>query len=150
MTSKVYSNIEATIQDFLVSYEDAVKSKDAHHLSRTLAPECRRYISPASFPKSQGMPAGISMTNDEYESFAGPKVISTESFRYETYNTIIDVAKLKAVAHVVQHNAVAETSFDMEQVWFFDFVEDGTKIREVREFMDTAEVAKMMVAYGGA
>lgn len=149
MASTVYANIEATVKDFLSSYEDAVKTQDAHQLSRTLAPECRRFISPASFPKSQGMPAGMSMSNDEYEAFAGPKVIATESFRYETYNVIIDVAKLKAVAHVVQHNAVGETSFEMEQVWFFNFVDDGTKIREVREFMDTAEVAKMMVAYGG-
>lgn len=95
------------------------------------------------------MPGGMSMSNAEYEAFAGPKLIATESFHYETYNTIIDVSKQKAVVHVVQHNSVGETSFDMEQVWFFSFVEDGTKIGDVREFMDTAEVAKMMSAYGG-
>ena len=131
--------MEKTIQGFVEGFIRAGQAKNMQLLHSHVTDDCRRYIGPKSFIVPKGAPPDFSMSNDEYAAeFSGMELYQFED--YTIFKQVIDTENLKAVIYAevfIRFNAGDKASRNF--VWFFDFVEDGSKIREVYQHNDTEE-----------
>ncbi|KAI1082479.1 hypothetical protein F5B20DRAFT_531494 [Whalleya microplaca] len=141
MESSIYANMDAAMRDFFKAYEDVSQNKDVMQLSRTTTPDCSRHIYPVTFTESIGKPADWHMSNEEYHGFLALNLPKISNIRYKISETCIDITQRKGSARVVLNTTETSGEHAMEQVWFFDFTDDGAKMKVVGEFLDTVKAA---------
>jgi len=144
-TPSMRSTIEATVADFMKSYEDAVSASDASILSRTLAADCTRQLAPAALLRNLGMPVDMSMGNEAYEQHMAGELHLLESVGIETLDLSVDAERRRAGARSANDLKLAGKGvFRLEFCWFLDFSDDGRKITKVVQFVDSAEAPKFL------
>ncbi|KAJ7323040.1 hypothetical protein DFH08DRAFT_888609 [Mycena albidolilacea] len=140
----LYTAIESSTKAFFGDLEEAIRVKNTTILSRTLAPDCSRSLAPESLIRTFGMPEGFSWTNEAYEQHMKPEVAIMEHATYEILFTAVDSQKRKSVARVAHHTKLrGKDAVRLEIVWFLDWNEDGSKVKKIAEFVDTAESIKI-------
>ncbi|KAK3066447.1 hypothetical protein LTR53_017205 [Teratosphaeriaceae sp. CCFEE 6253] len=146
----LYERIRATMLDFLASYDQGAAGKAVKALSRTLTPDCRRYLLPISIAKqAPALAAGTS--NEEYEQMMLPEFTHVwDHWHIETRDILVDERARKAVANTVNYMTSKQgQTYDMEFVWKLQVTADGTKVEKVEEFVDTAVVAQVIADQKG-
>ncbi|OAA56268.1 hypothetical protein SPI_07879 [Niveomyces insectorum RCEF 264] len=145
MASTLYAAIEATVRDFMASFEDATRLSDPAPLTRACAPDCAWRIAPAAFLLTAGADPDAAMTNAAYEAHMAGELSLLESARCDILQTCVDTAALKATARVAHHLKIpARESVCLEFCWLFELTEDGGKIAKIVQFVDTAECQKFV------
>ncbi|KAI3336321.1 hypothetical protein HD806DRAFT_1878 [Xylariaceae sp. AK1471] len=141
MASKLRETIEATTRECILSYEAASNaSKNASMISRSLSPSCSRLIVPQNFLASMGAPEpDRAFPNGEYESLFASDLKATHFPSGGT--TILDLtidetAKRSAArtSHVIEFSDGEKMT--LEFAWFFELLDDGTKVKRIVEFCD--------------
>ncbi|KAF9876251.1 hypothetical protein CkaCkLH20_06194 [Colletotrichum karsti] len=139
----VYEAIEKTLNEFLLGYEKATAHNDTSYLSTTLTPDCKRRFLPESFLKSQGAPGDFATDNKTYEEMFSKHLPVHATHKTEIKNVTIDAWKKKAAATTVFHCKYSDGEpLLMEFGWFLSFTDDGTKVNEVWEVIDSMEAPK--------
>jgi hypothetical protein len=140
----LYTAIESSTKAFFGDLDEAIRVKNTTILSRTLAPDCNRSLAPDSLIRTFGMPEGFSWTNEAYEQHMKPEVAIMEHATSEILFTAVDTQKRTSVARVAHHTKLrGKDAVRLEMVWFLDWNEDGSKVKKIVEFVDTAESIKI-------
>ncbi|EMC91463.1 hypothetical protein BAUCODRAFT_160969 [Baudoinia panamericana UAMH 10762] len=88
-----------------------------------------------SLPASMGRP---DRNNEEYAMFFHQLERVLKNFKMTTLKILNDPDQHMAVAHAKGDGETPVGAYKNEYVFFFYFTEDGTKVRRVEEFVDTA------------
>ncbi|KAJ4258271.1 hypothetical protein NW762_008420 [Fusarium torreyae] len=136
--------IEATVASFFAAYEDGKAQNNPSLINRDVTKDCLRYLLPDSFRKSLGLPQDFAMSNEIYEqNYINDLKIGG------VHNTVssdltIDLDARKAALTTKSDMIFNEgDTLALEFAWFFDFTEDGSKIKKVMEFVNPDAVRAM-------
>jgi hypothetical protein len=132
----LYAAMAGTIQTFFADYTRAPDAGPSV-LSNTLTPDCRRYLRPYTFTDAVGFPRDFYFNNTAYEVGIATELGVTQTANWTVPFTSIDVQNLKASAFSEYRVRLCGTDeYLIEISWFWDFVENGTKIRNIIEVLD--------------
>lgn len=134
--SHLYAAIASTIQTFFVDYDRAPVDGPSV-LSNTLTPDCRRYLRPYTFTDALGFPRDFYFNNTAYEAGIASELTVTQTANWTVLFSSIDAENLKASAFSEYRVSLCGTGeYLIEVSWFWDFAEDGTKIRNIVEVLE--------------
>lgn len=134
--SNVYAAMASTIQTFFADYNRAPDDGPSV-LSNTLTPDCRRYLRPYTFTDAVGFPRDFYFNNTAYENGIASELSVTQTANWTVLFTSIDVQALKASAFSEYRVSLCGTDeYLVEVSWFWDFIEDGSKIRQILEVLE--------------
>jgi|SRR5687768_4898024 hypothetical protein len=134
------SALEQAMKDtatlYIRSYVDAGTEKNPRLVSKYTTDDCKRHIGPSNMLIAMGAPPELTMTNTEYEAtFRDLRVVSVDS--YNVHNLTVDATNRKAACwSVLRGKFIDGTPYDRNHSWFFDFNEDGSKIKEMYNISD--------------
>ena len=141
----LYSTIEATVKSYVSSYAEAVQVNDASILSRALAPECQRELTPASMFRTIDIPFNPKMGNAAYETHMTKEIEFLEYAKAEIVNLMVDTVGRKAGARSSHTLKLKNGSAHVvEFCWFLDLTNDGTKIKYITQFVDATGGASFL------
>ena len=123
---------------------DAYKSMSAENLCSLNSTDFRYRV----LPKSLGVEE---MDNDGFYAHADLIFGSLKSFRMEPSSLIFDIDGRHVVVKAIMHGAVKgknEPFWTTECILFIRVSEDGMRIEEVEEFVDTDHAREMYRRYG--
>lgn len=134
--SHLYAAIASTIQTFFVDYDRAPVDGPSV-LSNTLTPDCRRYLRPYTFTDALGFPRDFYFNNTAYEAGIASELTVTQTANWTVLFTSIDAENLRASAFSEYRVSLCGTGeYLIEVSWFWDFAEDGSKIRSIVEVLE--------------
>lgn len=134
--SNLYAAMAGTIQTFFADY-DRAPDDGPSVLSETLTADCRRYLRPYTFTDALGFPRDFYFNNTAYETGIASELTVTQTANWTVLFTSIDVPNLKASAFSEYRVSLCGTGeYLVEVSWFWDFVENGTKIRNIIEVLE--------------
>ncbi|KAH7184901.1 uncharacterized protein B0J16DRAFT_340633 [Fusarium flagelliforme] len=142
---------EETVRQFANSQARSIQAKDPKLVSAILANNCRRFIAPASFMKSMGLPDELAKqgsSNEMYEQQFSIQIPFVESTSCDVHDIALDQQKMKATVHLTHRikPVGVEEEFLIENMILLDFDKEGGKIEKIVEFTDVAESMKYMQA----
>ncbi|KAI0455476.1 hypothetical protein F5B21DRAFT_503293 [Xylaria acuta] len=127
--------IETTTRDFLKSAEFAAIVKDPSVVCSALDPDCRRQIVPRSFMASMGAAEDRLFSNAEAEAASAENMQVSAVKKTEIFNLTVDEVARKSAARTVSVIKFRDgEEMTLENSWFFELVEDGSKIKGIVEF----------------
>ncbi|KAI3323927.1 hypothetical protein HD806DRAFT_495993 [Xylariaceae sp. AK1471] len=145
MDKNLRSVLQNTINTFVSNNTLAVKTKDTSLLSAILTPDCIRLYRPLSIINRYPAFFKPRLTNADYEAQMEHELRTMQDVSQEITSTIIDTAERKAVIWTEQTVYTINGSKNfVEVVWNLDFNEDGTRVKQILEFIDTAESIKVV------
>ncbi|KAF5709921.1 hypothetical protein FMUND_9765 [Fusarium mundagurra] len=131
-TNDIKSVIEATVKSYLASFIDARTQSNPSLVNRNVTSDCKRSMLPST------LGGGFTMTNDQYLHVFTEGLQVGGMHKNTISDLIIDVEARKAavttVAELVFNNG-EELKLDFS--WFLHFNEDGDKICNIAEFVDS-------------
>lgn len=147
--------MQATIEDFIRSHQDSVTTNDPTTMLRTVTPDCVRLIGPASLVKSMSPPGAppqdaFTMDNGAFIAHARSQHDLIKDMTSTLLDTVIDTAKMRAAVRFNNAFKVGKTDIVLENTFFLEFTEDGTKIKLIREILDVPTVQVMRQAFEDA
>ncbi|KAM0346185.1 hypothetical protein ACHAPU_005606 [Fusarium lateritium] len=141
----IRASIEATIDRFLLAYEDGRKANDPSVINRAVTPDCTRQLLPASLCEALGAPPDFLIPNDQYQRLFAEDLSLGGVHNTATRHLVIDVdARRAAVSTTADFKYHDGDVVSLEFAWTFYFNEDGTKISKVIEVADSNGVMKMV------
>ncbi|KAM0247160.1 hypothetical protein ACHAP5_004239 [Fusarium lateritium] len=143
-TGEIRKRIEATIDSFLLAYEDGREANDPSIINRAVTSDCTRQLLPASLCTALGAPPELLMPNDMYEKLFADDLALGGVYNTATRHLVIDVeARRAAVSTTEEFKYHDGDVIALEFAFTFYFNEDGTKISRVIEVADSNAVLKM-------
>ncbi|KAI1125304.1 hypothetical protein F5Y10DRAFT_11438 [Nemania abortiva] len=136
--------IQKTIDTFVENNTLAVKKKDTTLLSSVLADGCIRMYRPLSFIRQYPQFFKPQITNAEYEAQMKSELLTIQDAAQNVTRTVIDTTQRAATLWVEKTVYTAASSSTVEVVYDLSFTEDGSKISQVVEFVDTSESIKVL------
>lgn len=134
--SDLYAAMAGTITTFFADYNRAPDDGPSV-LSNTLTPDCRRYLRPYTFTDALGFPQDFYFNNSAYETGIASELTVTQTANWTVLFTSIDAHALKASAFSEYRVSLCGTEeYLIEASWFWDFTEDGSKIRNIIEVLE--------------
>ncbi|KAM0269201.1 hypothetical protein ACHAPA_004469 [Fusarium lateritium] len=143
-TGEIRRSIEATIDSFLLAYEDGREANDPSVINRAVTSDCTRQLLPASLCEALGAPPELLMPNDMYEKLFADDLALGGVYNTATRHLVIDVeARCAAVSTTGEFKYRDGDVIALEFAFTFYFNEDGSKISKVIEVADSNAVMKM-------
>lgn len=147
-SADIRARMEATARDFLQAYEDGETHSDASIINRSVTPDCRRYLLPASVPRAFGLAPDFFFDTTTYKEAYGNDIQKLRFRKNVMANLVIDT-EARRVAFTssaeVQVKDGGET-YPAELSWYLYFNQDGSKVEKVVEFCDKDVILKMASA----
>ncbi|KAI5925348.1 hypothetical protein F4810DRAFT_708734 [Camillea tinctor] len=113
------ATLERTANAFLKNNTLAVKQKDVSLFSAILSEDCIRIYRPLSFIQ--------------------------KTYPKESLEPVIDTTQRRATIWTEQTiTTLDESKSTVELIWDLDFTEDGKRVSQILEFVDTAESIKVL------
>lgn len=112
---------------------------------RTVTSDCIRIVGPASLVRAMSPPGSppqdsLTMDNDAFIAHAEPQHDFIKNAKSTLVDTIIDAKKQRAAVRFTNAFTVGKTLIVLENTFFIDFTEDGTKIKKILEILDVPTV----------
>jgi hypothetical protein len=150
--SDLRATLQSTIDTFLDNNTRAVRQQDPSLLSAALTADCLHLLRPRSFVHRYPQFIKPQLTNAEYEAQKAVEFRTMKDVHQKVTRTVIDTDARAAVVWVeMSISTAAEVGGDgqgvvvvVEVLWDLSFTEDGKKVRQVLEFVDTYESSKML------
>ncbi|KAH8164422.1 hypothetical protein CIB48_g3853 [Xylaria polymorpha] len=136
--------IQKTVDIFVENNTLAVKKKDTTLLSSVLAEDCIRMYRPLSFIQKYPQFFKPSITNADYEAQMKAELLTIQDASQNVTRTVIDTTQRAATLWIEKTVHTAASSSTVEVVYDLTFTEDGTRISQVVEFVDTSESIKVL------
>ncbi|KAF5000500.1 hypothetical protein FGRMN_1667 [Fusarium graminum] len=141
----IRASIEATIDSFLLAYEDGRKANDPSIINRAVTPDCTRQLLPASLCEALGAPPEFLMPNDLYQKLFTDDLSLGGVHNTATRHLVVDLEARRAAVSTTQEFKYHDGEVvPLEFAWTFYFNGDGTKISKVIEVADSNAVTKMV------
>lgn len=121
---------------YIRSYVDVGMEKNFCLVFKYIIDDCKWYIGLLNMLIVMDVLLEFIMINIEYEvMFRDFCVVSVDS--YNVYNLMVDVINCKVVCWLVLRGKFIDGMlYDWNYFWFFDFNEDGSKIKEMYNISD--------------
>jgi hypothetical protein len=140
------SVLQGTIDAFLENNMLAVKWKDTSLLSAVLSEDCVRMYRPLSFLRRYPQFFKAEISNADYEAQMEIELQTMREVAQNITRTVIDATQRRASIWTEQTVVTGDGQSKnvVEVVWDLDFTEDGTRISQILEFIDTYESTKVI------
>jgi hypothetical protein len=139
------ATLQKTIDTFLANNVQAVKSKDTSLYSSVLAEECIRMYRPLTYVTRFSQFFKPQLTNAEFEEQMKLEFQVMTDISSNVNRTVIDTTQRAAVVWVEQEvTTVNGGTNTVEVVLDLSFNEEGTRIVQILEYVDTYESSKML------
>ncbi|KAI6080605.1 hypothetical protein F4821DRAFT_251121 [Hypoxylon rubiginosum] len=146
--------LQNTINSFIENNTLAVKKKDTSLFSAILTEDCIRIYRPLSFIQRYPQVFKTEITNADYEAQMKMELQTMQDVSQKVTRTVIDTVERKATLWTEQTVFTVNGSKNVvEVIWDLNFSEDGTRVSQIMEFVDTYESTKVleqMLAQAGA
>ncbi|ETS87128.1 hypothetical protein PFICI_00956 [Pestalotiopsis fici W106-1] len=143
--SNLRETIENTIKTFGENNTLGVKTKDTSLFSSVLAENCIRQYRPFAFINRYPQFFKKEITNADYEAQMKVELQTMQEVVQDLTKTSIDEVQRTATIWTTQNvTTVDGTKRTVEVIWDLTFTEDGTRISQILEFVDTFESTKML------
>ncbi|KAI1804580.1 hypothetical protein F4811DRAFT_275065 [Daldinia bambusicola] len=147
--------IQKTIDRFLANNDLGVKNRDPSIFSAVLTDDCLRVYRPASFVARYPQFFKAQISNADYEAQMRVELATMRAVSQTVSRTTIDPAQRRATLWTEQAVTTADGAVTrVELIWDLTFSEDGTRVAQILEFVDTYEATKvlekMLANAGGA
>ncbi|KAI1170932.1 hypothetical protein F4777DRAFT_567497 [Nemania sp. FL0916] len=136
--------IQKTIDTFVENNTLAVKNKDVTLMSSVLADGCIRMYRPLSFIRQYPQFFKPQISNAEYETQMEHELLTMQDALQNVTRTVIDTTERAATLWVEKTVHTAASTSTVEVVYDLSFTEDGGRISQVVEFVDTSESIKVL------
>ncbi|KAI0409842.1 hypothetical protein F4802DRAFT_542272 [Xylaria palmicola] len=136
--------IQETIDAFVENNTLAVKLKDTTLLSSVLSEHCIRMYRPFSFIQQYPQFFKPRITNADYEAQIKAELLTMRDVSQNVTRTVIDTTQRAATLWIENTIHTAASSSTVEVVYDLSFTEDGSRITQVVEFVDTSESIKVL------
>ncbi|KAI0595010.1 hypothetical protein F4775DRAFT_570975 [Biscogniauxia sp. FL1348] len=137
--------LQETTNAFVENNTLAVKKKDASLFSAILSDDCIRMYRPLSFVQRYPQFFKPQITNADYEAQMKVELQTMKDVSQKVTRTVIDTAQRRATIWTEQTiTAPDQSKSSVEVIWDLDFTEDGKRVRQILEFVDTFESTKML------
>jgi hypothetical protein len=137
--------LQKTIDAFVNNNTQAVKKKDHALFSEALAEKCIRLYRPLSFVNRYPEFFKKEITNAEYESQMKVELLTMQDVAQDVTRTVIDTEQRRATLLIEKTVFTVDGGkHTVEVVLDLGFTEDGTKVTEIVEFVDTFESTKVL------
>lgn len=139
------ATLQQTIETFLENNTQGVKTKDASRFSAVLSDDCVRLYRPFSFINRYPQFFKKEITNADYEAQMAVELQTFNDVRQEVTRTTIDAVQRIATLWTTQHVTMIDgTKRTVEVIWDLTFTEDGSRVSQIIEFVDTFESTNML------
>ncbi|KAK3376282.1 hypothetical protein B0T24DRAFT_665277 [Lasiosphaeria ovina] len=143
--SELYGTIQKTIDEYFTSLDEIFAKKSIESASRARTDDCTFAIAPASFLRDNGMPADHKLTNEQRAGHMKSQFPAMDHAESESVQAVIDAHAKTAVVQKRNHiTLVNGKSITTECAVFLWFTDDGTKVKKIVQFTDTAETKKYL------
>ncbi|KAI1499877.1 hypothetical protein F5X99DRAFT_388506 [Biscogniauxia marginata] len=137
--------LQETANAFVENNTLAVKQKDTSIFSAILAEDCIRIYRPLSFIQRYPQFFKPHITNADYEAQMNIELQTMKDLSQKVTRTVIDTAQRRATIWTEQTITTPDQSkSSVEVIWDLDFTEDGKRVKQILEFVDTFESTKML------
>ncbi|KAI2783172.1 hypothetical protein F4815DRAFT_382374 [Daldinia loculata] len=146
--------LQKTANAFVENNTLAVKKRDTSLFSAILTEDCIRMYRPLSFIQRYPQFFKAQITNADYEAQMQVELQTMKDVSQKITRTVIDTTERRATLWSEQTIFTANGSTSkVEVIWDLNFSEDGTRVSQIMEFVDTYEATKVleqMLAKAGA
>ncbi|KAI1480602.1 hypothetical protein F4774DRAFT_77066 [Daldinia eschscholtzii] len=146
--------LQKTINAFVENNTLGVKNKDVTLFSAILTDDCIRMYRPLSFIQRYPQFFKTQITNADYEAQMQVELQTMKDVSQKISRTVIDTVERRATLWSEQTVTTADGSISkVEVIWDLNFSEDGSRVSQIMEFVDTYESTKVleqMLAKAGA
>ncbi|KAI1390888.1 uncharacterized protein F4822DRAFT_394741 [Hypoxylon trugodes] len=137
--------LQKTIDAFVENNTLAVKKKDSSLFSAVLADDCVRIYRPRSFVERYPQFFKAQITNADYEAQMKIELQTMQDVSQKITRTVIDTTERRAVIWSEQTiTTPSGAQNQVELLWDLSFTEDGTRVTQIQEFVDTFEATKLL------
>ncbi len=137
--------LQETTNAFVENNTLAVKQKDASLFSAILTEDCIRMYRPLSFIQRYPQFFKPQIANADYEAQMKIELQTMKDVSQKVTRTVIDTAQRRATIWSEQTITTPDQSTSsVEVIWDLDFTEDGKRVKQILEFVDTFESTKML------
>ncbi|CAG9982016.1 unnamed protein product [Clonostachys byssicola] len=141
--------LQKTIDSFVENNTQAVKKQDVALLSAILTDDCVRKYHPRSFVKRYSQFLKPQLTNAEYEAQMKNELGTMKDVQQKITNTVIDTEARTAVLFSEQTITTANGGTSVVEVlWGLTFTEDGSRVAQVLEYVDSQVIEQMLSNMG--
>ncbi|KAI0854036.1 hypothetical protein F5Y00DRAFT_65265 [Daldinia vernicosa] len=137
--------LQKTANAFVENNTLAVKKRDTSLFSAILTEDCIRVYRPLSFIQRYPQFFKAQITNADYEAQMQVELQTMKDVSQKITRTVIDATERRATLWSEQTILTANGSTSkVEVIWDLDFSEDGTRVSQITEFVDTYEATKVL------
>jgi hypothetical protein len=134
-----------TVDTFIANNTQAVKTKDYSLFSAVLAEGCVRLYRPLSFINRYSQFFKSEITNADYEAQMKIELQVMKDVSQNITRVIIDTEQRAAVIWSEQTVFTVDGKKNVvEVVWDLSFSEDGSRVAQIMEYVDTHESGKVL------
>ncbi|KAM7190977.1 hypothetical protein V8F20_009515 [Naviculisporaceae sp. PSN 640] len=143
--SSFRDTLQKTATAFVENNTQAVKQKDPSLFSAILTEDCIRSYRPMSFVNRYPQFFKRQITNADYEAQMQVELQTMKDVTQNVTRTIIDTKERAAVIWTEQVIRMPDGSTkSVEVIWDLSFTEDGTRVKQILEFVDTWESTRVL------
>ncbi|KAI4864618.1 hypothetical protein F4820DRAFT_422895 [Hypoxylon rubiginosum] len=137
--------LQKTAKAFVENNTLAVQKKDPSLFSAILTEDCIRMYRPLSFIRRYPQFFKTHITNADYEAQMKVELQTMRDVSQKVTRTVIDTVERRATLWTEQTVFTANGSESVvEVIWDLNFSEDGTRVSQIMEFVDTYESTKVL------
>ncbi|OTB14747.1 hypothetical protein K445DRAFT_318642 [Daldinia sp. EC12] len=137
--------LQKTINAFVENNTLGVKNKDVTLFSAILTDDCIRMYRPLSFIQRYPQFFKTQITNADYEAQMQVELQTMKDVSQKISRTVIDTVERRAALWGELTVTTADGSISkVEVIWDLNFSEDGTRVSQIMEFVDTYESTKVL------
>ncbi|XXH00554.1 hypothetical protein Hte_006902 [Hypoxylon texense] len=137
--------LQKTAKAFVENNTLAVQKKDTSLFSAILTEDCIRMYRPLSFIQRYPQFFKAQITNADYEAQMKIELQTMRDVSQKITRTVIDTAERRATLWSEQTVFTADGSKSVvEVIWDLNFSDDGTRVSQIMEFVDTYESTKVL------
>ncbi|KAI1076450.1 hypothetical protein F5B20DRAFT_325894 [Whalleya microplaca] len=137
--------LQGTIDAFIENNTLGVKTKDTSLFSAILSEDCIRLYRPLSFIQRYPQFFKAQITNADYEAQMRFELQTMQDVAQKVTRTVIDTAERRATIWTEQTVFTGDQAQKTVEVVFdLSFTEDGRKVSQILEFVDTYESTKVL------
>ncbi|KAF7513031.1 hypothetical protein GJ744_011297 [Endocarpon pusillum] len=120
--------LKATANQFV----EAANSLDMDRMIAVRSPDCVAYILPKSLAREP-------MSNEKFRQTYTGMVSNFRHLAYQVQSTVVDTTLNTVVMHIIADGETIAGPWLNEYMYTLQMTEDGTQVRGIHEFIDTAK-----------